>query len=82
MNEQEQNFYVAETADGAFVAYTTCAPFFCFVKQTEAEAIAIAERALKLVDQIDFDKVHVKSPTRTVTELTPTRVIPRDSIFA
>ena len=52
MNDQAQQFYVAETADGKFVAYTTRAPFFCFIKDSEEEAIATGHRALDLVERI------------------------------
>lgn len=78
MSEHGTQFYVAETAEGKFVAYTTRAPYFCFVEDTEEEAVATADRALDLVSGIDPQSFPLKSPSRTVTELTPKRVIHRD----
>ena len=82
MNDQAQQFYVAETADGKFVAYTTRAPFFCFIKDSEEEAIATGHRALDLVERIDLSGFHEKSVSRTVTELRPRRVISRERELA
>lgn len=78
MSEQALQFYVAETADGKFVAYTTRAPYFCFVEETEDEAIATADRALDLTARIDPEQFPQKSFSRTVTELAPRRVIHRE----
>ena len=75
MSNQAQQFYVAETADGKFVAYTTRAPFFCFVEDSEADAVATGHRAFDLVERISPEDFHEKSVSRTVTELTPTRVV-------
>jgi len=82
MSDQAQQFYVAETADGKFVAYTTRAPFFCVVEESEAAAIATGHRALDLVERISPDDSHEKSVSRTVTELTPTRTISRERELA
>lgn len=82
MSDQGKQFYVAETAEGKFVAYTTRAPYFCFVEDTEEEAIGTADRALELVSGIDPDRFPQKSVSRTVTELTPKRVIHRDHALA
>lgn len=82
MSDQSRQFYVAETADGKFVAYSTRAPYFCFVADTEEEAIATADRALELVDRIDPEAFHQKSVSRTVTELTPTRIVRREPALA
>jgi hypothetical protein len=78
MSDQAQQFYLAETADGKFVSYTTRAPYFCFVEETEAEAIETADRALDLAARIDPEQFPQKSFSRTVTELTPRRVIHRE----
>jgi len=77
MSDQAQQFYVAETADGKFVAYTTRSPYFCFVEDSEADAEAIGHRAFELADKVDLDEFHEKSVSRTVTDLTPTRVVRR-----
>lgn len=77
MSDQAQQFYVAETADGKFVAYTTRSPYFCFVEASEDGAEAIGHRAFDLADKIDLDEFHEKSVSRTVTDLTPTRVVRR-----
>lgn len=82
MSDQAQQFYVAETADGKFVAYSTRAPFFCFVRDSEEAAVATGHRALDLVERIDPSEYHEKSVSRTVTELTPTRIISRERELA
>lgn len=82
MSDQAQHFYVAETADGKFVAYTTRAPFFCFVEDSELAAIATGHRALDLVERINPNDFHEKSVSRTVTELTPTRIVSRERELA
>lgn len=82
MTDQGQHYYIAETADGKFVAYTTRAPFFCFTENTEKDAIRTADRALELVARINPDDFHAKSVSRTVTELTPTKVIRRELALA
>jgi hypothetical protein len=77
MSDQAQKFYVAETAEGKFVAYTTRAPYFCFVEDSEDGAVATGHRAFDLADRVDLDQFPEKSVSRTVTELTPTRVVER-----
>jgi hypothetical protein len=80
MTDQAQQFYVAETAEGQFVAYTTRSPYFCFVEGSEADAVSIGNRAFDLSEQIELGDFHQKSVTRTVTELTPTRVVHRKQL--
>jgi hypothetical protein len=82
MSNQAQQYFVAETADGKFVAYTTCAPFFCFVEANEADAIATADRALDFSAHVNPSSVHVKSVSRTVTDLRPAKVIKREPAYA
>lgn len=83
MSDQAQQFYVAETADGKFVAYTTRAPFFCFVEDSEDDAVALGHSALDLAERIDpAADAHEKSVSRTVTELTPTRIVIHDRELA
>jgi hypothetical protein len=78
MSNQAQQFYVAETADGKFVAYTTRAPYFCVVEDSEDTVIATAHRALDFAERIDAGSFHEKSVSRTVTELRPIRVVSRE----
>lgn len=82
MSNEAQQFYVAETAEGKFVAYTKRAPYFCFVGESEDEVVAAGHRALDLVERIDFSGFHEKSVSRTVTELRPTRVVSRERELA
>lgn len=82
MSDQAQQFYVAETAEGKFVAYTTRAPYFCFVGDSDEEVVAAGHRALDLVERLDLSGFHEKSVSRTVTELRPTRVINRERELA
>jgi hypothetical protein len=77
MSDQAQQFYLAETAEGKFVAYTTRSPYFCFVENGEDDAVAAGHQAFELADKIDLGEVHEKSVSRTVTDLTPARVIHR-----
>ncbi len=81
MSNQTQQYFVAETADGKFVAYTTSAPFFCFVETNEADAIATADRALDFASRVNPSSVHVKSVSRTITELRPAKVIQREPAY-
>jgi hypothetical protein len=82
MSDQAQQFYVAETADGKFVAYTTRAPYFCFVEDSEEAAVATGHRAFDLVERIAPEDFHEKSVSRTVTELRPLRVVSRERELA
>lgn len=82
MTDQAQQFYVAETADGKFVAYTTRAPYFCFVGDSDDEVIGAGHRALDLVERLDLSGFHEKSVSRTVTELRPTRIVSHESALA
>ncbi len=81
MSNHTQQYFVAETADGQFVAYTTCAPFFCFVKASESEAIETADRALDFAARVNPSLAHVKSVSRTVTDLHPAKVIRREPAY-
>jgi hypothetical protein len=78
MSNHAQQFYVAETADGKFVAYTTRAPYFCFVEDSEDAAIATAHRGFDFAERLDLGSFHEKSVSRTVTELRPIRVVSRE----
>ena len=82
MSNAAQQFYVAETAEGKFVAYTKRAPYFCFVGATEDEVVGAGHRALDLVERLDFSGFHEKSVSRTVTELRPTRIVSRERELA
>lgn len=82
MSDRAQQFYVAETADGKFVAFTKRAPYFCFVGDTDSEVIGAGHRALDLVEGIDLSGFHEKSVSRTVTELRPIRTVSRERELA